>query len=40
MLFRSLALKDPQVRTYTDGKSIKKVVVVSGGKIVSIVVGD
>ena len=37
---RDLALKDSQVRAHTDGKSIKKVVVVSGGKLVSIVVGD
>jgi leucyl-tRNA synthetase len=35
---RDLALKDPQVRAHTDGKQIKKVVVVSGGKLVSIVV--
>jgi leucyl-tRNA synthetase len=37
---RDLALKDPQVRAHIDGKTIKKVVVVSGGKLVSIVVGD
>ena len=37
---RDLALKDPQVRTYIDGKPIKKVVVVAGGKLVSIVVGE
>jgi leucyl-tRNA synthetase len=37
---RDLALKDAQVRAYTDGKQIKKVVVVSGGKLVSIVVGE
>jgi leucyl-tRNA synthetase len=35
---RDLALTDPQVRAHTDGKQIKKVVVVSGGKLVSIVV--
>jgi leucyl-tRNA synthetase len=37
---RDLALKDAQVRAHTDGRQIKKVVVVSGGKLVSIVVGD
>jgi leucyl-tRNA synthetase len=36
---RQLALADPQVRPYIEGKEIKKVVVVSGGKLVSIVVG-
>jgi leucyl-tRNA synthetase len=37
---RELALADPQVRAYTDGKQIKKVVVASGGKLVSVVVGE
>ena len=36
---RELALADPQVRPHIDGKTVKKVVVVSGGKLVSIVVG-
>jgi leucyl-tRNA synthetase len=36
---RQLALADPQVRPHIEGKEIKKVVVVSGGKLVSIVVG-
>jgi len=36
---RDKALADPQVRAYIDGKMVKKVVVVSGGKLVSIVVG-
>jgi leucyl-tRNA synthetase len=36
---RDMALADSQVRTYIDGKMVKKVVVVSGGKLVSIVVG-
>ena len=35
---REAALADPQVRAHTEGKQIKKVVVVSGGKLVSIVV--
>jgi len=35
---RGLALADPHVRPYVDGKPIKKVVV-AGGKLVSIVVG-
>jgi leucyl-tRNA synthetase len=37
---REIALADPQVRPHVEGKTIKKVVVVSGGKLVSIVVGD
>jgi leucyl-tRNA synthetase len=36
---RELAVADPQVRPHIDGKNVKKVVVVSGGKLVSIVVG-
>jgi leucyl-tRNA synthetase len=36
---REMALADPQVRPHIDGKDVKKVVVVSGGKLVSIVVG-
>ena len=36
---REQALADPQVRLHLDGKQVKKVVVVSGGKLVSIVVG-
>ena len=35
---RELALADPQVRPHIEGKDVKKVVVVSGGKLVSIVV--
>jgi leucyl-tRNA synthetase len=35
---RELALADPQIRPHLEGKTIKKVVVVSGGKLVSIVV--
>jgi leucyl-tRNA synthetase len=35
---RGLALADPHVRPYVEGKQIKKVVV-AGGKLVSIVVG-
>jgi leucyl-tRNA synthetase len=35
---RELALADPQVKPYLEGKHVKKVVVVSGGKLVSIVV--
>ena len=35
---RQLALSDPQVTPYLEGKQVKKVVVVSGGKLVSIVV--
>ena len=35
---RELALADPQVRPHLEGKTVKKVVVVSGGKLVSIVV--
>ena len=35
---RELALADPQIKPYLDGKQVKKVVVVSGGKLVSIVV--
>ena len=34
---RTLALDDPQVRAYTDGKKVERVVV-AGGKLVSIVV--
>jgi leucyl-tRNA synthetase len=34
-----LALADPQVQAHISGKQIKKVVVVNGGKLVSIVVG-
>jgi leucyl-tRNA synthetase len=37
---RELALADPQVKPHLEGKVVKKVVVVSGGKLVSIVVGD
>jgi hypothetical protein len=33
-----MALADPQVRAHIDGKDVKKVVVVAGGKLVSIVV--
>jgi leucyl-tRNA synthetase len=36
---RSRALADPQVKIHLEGKEVKKVVVVSGGKLVSIVVG-
>jgi leucyl-tRNA synthetase len=36
---RELALADPQVQAHIAGKQVKKVVVVSGGKLVSIVVG-
>ena len=36
---REMALADAQVRPHIDGKDVKKVVVVSGGKLVSIVVG-
>jgi leucyl-tRNA synthetase len=36
---REMALADPQVRLHLEGKQVKKVVVVSGGKLVSIVVG-
>jgi leucyl-tRNA synthetase len=36
---RDLALADPQVQAHIDGKQVKKVVVVPGGKLVSIVVG-
>ena len=36
---RELALADPQVKKYLDGKTIKKVVVVNG-KLVSVVVTD
>jgi leucyl-tRNA synthetase len=36
---REMALGDPQVRPHLEGKQVKKVVVVSGGKLVSIVVG-
>jgi leucyl-tRNA synthetase len=36
---RELALADPQVQAHVAGKQVKKVVVVSGGKLVSIVVG-
>jgi leucyl-tRNA synthetase len=36
---REMALADPQVRPHIEGKDVKKVVVVSGGKLVSIVVG-
>jgi leucyl-tRNA synthetase len=36
---RELAVADPQVRPHLEGKDVKKVVVVSGGKLVSIVVG-
>jgi leucyl-tRNA synthetase len=36
---REMALADPQVRPHLEGKQVKKVVVVSGGKLVSIVVG-
>jgi leucyl-tRNA synthetase len=36
---RGLALNDPQVQAFIAGKTVKKVVVVSGGKLVSIVVG-
>jgi leucyl-tRNA synthetase len=35
---REMALADPQVRAHIDGKDVKKVVVVAGGKLVSIVV--
>ena len=35
---RELALADPHVRPHLEGKTVKKVVVVSGGKLVSIVV--
>jgi leucyl-tRNA synthetase len=35
---RELALADPQVRPHLEGKQLKKVVIVSGGKLVSIVV--
>jgi leucyl-tRNA synthetase len=35
---RKLALADPQVTPHLEGKQVKKVVVVSGGKLVSIVV--
>ncbi|HET7695012.1 MAG TPA: leucine--tRNA ligase [Vicinamibacterales bacterium] len=37
---RAAALGDPQVKPHLAGKQVKKVVVVSGGKLVSIVVGD
>ena len=33
---RTLALNDPQVKSYTDGKKVERVVV-AGGKLVSIV---
>jgi len=36
---RELALADPQVQAHVAGRQVKKVVVVSGGKLVSIVVG-
>jgi leucyl-tRNA synthetase len=36
---RELALADPQVQAHVAGKQVKKVVVVPGGKLVSIVVG-
>jgi leucyl-tRNA synthetase len=36
---REMALADPQVQPHIAGKDVKKVVVVSGGKLVSIVVG-
>jgi leucyl-tRNA synthetase len=36
---REMALADPHVRPHLEGKQVKKVVVVSGGKLVSIVVG-
>jgi len=36
---RELALADPQVQAHVAGKQVKKVVVVAGGKLVSIVVG-
>jgi len=36
---RELALADPQVKLHLEGKQVKKLVVVSGGKLVSIVVG-
>jgi leucyl-tRNA synthetase len=35
---REMALADPQVRPHIEGKEVKKVVVVPGGKLVSIVV--
>ncbi|HYT65231.1 MAG TPA: leucine--tRNA ligase [Vicinamibacterales bacterium] len=36
---RELALANPQVKLHLEGKQVKKLVVVSGGKLVSIVVG-
>jgi hypothetical protein len=36
---RERALADAQVRPHIEGKTVRKVVVVSGGKLVSIVVG-
>jgi leucyl-tRNA synthetase len=36
---QQLALADPQVQAHIAGKQVRKVVVVNGGKLVSIVVG-
>jgi leucyl-tRNA synthetase len=36
---QQLALADPQVQAHVAGKQVRKVVVVNGGKLVSIVVG-